>query len=157
MSAFVLLWNPQRTPWATLDWMRHRMAEDPLYRPRMSWSTGSRKGGIKVGDLIFMRRVGEEPRGIIAAGAADSEIYVGEHWENEYRPCHYVDFHLYWIADPYDAIPVSVTHQCSGVKLDNRTLWIIQCEISRYRWPLTYGSPEPAAGAEAAARPGASA
>lgn len=45
------------------------------------WSCGRTKT-IKTGDRLFLLRQGREPRGILASGAAKSEPYLDEHWDD---------------------------------------------------------------------------
>jgi 5-methylcytosine-specific restriction enzyme A len=46
------------------------------------WSCGNNKS-IEKGDRVFLLRQGEEPRGIVGAGFADSEPFEEVHWRAE--------------------------------------------------------------------------
>ena len=40
---------------------------------------------IKQGDKVYLIRLGEEPRGIVASGRALSGVFTGTHWDEERR------------------------------------------------------------------------
>ncbi len=46
------------------------------------WSCGNSKN-IRPDDRVFMIRLGKDPRGIMASGRADSEVYKDRHWDEE--------------------------------------------------------------------------
>jgi hypothetical protein len=48
----------------------------------MDWSCGNSKS-IANGDRLFLLRQGEEPRGIVGVGYAESEPYRDTHWREE--------------------------------------------------------------------------
>lgn len=116
--AFVLLWNPARTYWPIgTQYSRLQDAKARGGKWVGCWSTGARKQGITVGDVIYLRQVGAEPRGIVAAGVATTGVYVDRHWENA-GPCHYVDIAWEWIAaTDNQTIPLPFNQQAGGVEI----------------------------------------
>jgi len=74
MATYLLSWNPKVYKW-THDFSK------PY---RGDWTTSSK--GIVPGDRLFMIRLGKEPRGIIGAGQATSEV-VERHVDCELEMC----------------------------------------------------------------------
>ena len=85
MPNYLLTWNPKL--WSASE--RKEFAEE-LSRIRsgtpheMEWSTGKRRN-IREGDRLFIVRLGEEPKGIIAAGWAIRKNFEKEHWDRVKR------------------------------------------------------------------------
>ena len=80
MSTYLLTWSPKKWEWRDLS---RRIAE--IRRKGFcitEWSCGNNKS-IKKGDRLFLLRQGEEPRGIVGAGWAESEPYADIHWREE--------------------------------------------------------------------------
>src|SRR3982751_5479523 len=80
MSTSLLTWSPKKWRWADLP---RRIAE--IKRKGFcitDWSCGNNKS-IAKGDRLFLLRQGEEPRGIVGAGWAESESYEEIHWREE--------------------------------------------------------------------------
>jgi 5-methylcytosine-specific restriction protein A len=78
MAAHLLTWNPEKWSWPSfeLDLERSRSGR----RCVMSWSTGGVRS-IHEGDRLFLLRQSAEPRGILAAGFAVSEVYDDKHYD----------------------------------------------------------------------------
>lgn len=78
--AFLFLVNPRLHYNPYPDWQRWL----PLVRRgksvELEWNTGSRRRGMKSGDLALMVKVGQDPRGLVAYGTVESEIYEAPHW-----------------------------------------------------------------------------
>lgn len=80
MSTYLLTWSPKKWRWKDLP---QRIAE--IKRKGFcvtDWSCGNNKS-IAKGDRVFLLRQGEEPRGIVGAGYAESEPYEEIHWREE--------------------------------------------------------------------------
>ena len=80
MSTYLLTWSPKRWQWKDLS---QRIGE--IKRKGFSvtdWSCGNNKSIVK-GDRVFLLRQGEEPRGIVGAGWAESASYEEIHWREE--------------------------------------------------------------------------
>lgn len=80
MSTYLLTWSPRKWQWTDLP---GRIAE--IRRKGFcitDWSCGNNKS-IRKGDRLFLLRQGEEPRGIVGAGWAESEPYEEIHWREE--------------------------------------------------------------------------
>jgi len=88
MSAYLLLWNPKKWDWTSLETDIDTV--DLTGRCSQRWSCGVTKS-IQPGDRIFLLRVGGEPRGIIGAGFAYSNPFYEPHWSDEARDALYVD------------------------------------------------------------------
>lgn len=97
--AFLLTWNPDNWDWSNYAQSvaateRDEVVEEP-------WSTGSRKTGIRLGDLVFLLRQGKHGRGIVGSGQAtdfsgmaqsDSElIHKDSHWNGSGALANFVD------------------------------------------------------------------
>ena len=80
MSTYLLTWNPQKWLWADLA---GRISDIKKRGCCVTdWSCGNNRS-IARGDRLFLLRQGEEPRGIVGAGWADSEPYEEIHWREE--------------------------------------------------------------------------
>ena len=80
MNTYLLTWSPKKWRWRDLA---RRVAE--IRRKGYcvtDWSCGNNKS-IARGDRVFLLRQGEEPRGIVGAGFADSEPFEEIHWRAE--------------------------------------------------------------------------
>ncbi len=78
MNTYLLTWNPNKWQW-DLETVCEEMRRYGFLEDR--WSCGRTKR-IRRGDRVFLMRQGEEPRGIMAAGAAWSEPFYAAHWDN---------------------------------------------------------------------------
>lgn len=78
MKTFLLTWNPKRWHWDELP----KEANDTAAGKSVlgQWSCGSTKQ-IQIGDRVFLVRLGEEPKGIIASGWATTIPFEAEHWD----------------------------------------------------------------------------
>jgi 5-methylcytosine-specific restriction protein A len=79
MNTFLLTWNPSNWPWETLEKDIKQLEKHGVFRD--SWSCGNKKHTIKLGDRVFLMRLGSEPKGIVASGYTTSDIYQDEHWD----------------------------------------------------------------------------
>jgi 5-methylcytosine-specific restriction enzyme A len=80
MRTYLLTWSPKKWQWKDLP---RRISE--LKRKGYcvtDWSCGNNKS-INKGDRVFLLRQGEEPRGIVGAGWAESDSYEEIHWRKE--------------------------------------------------------------------------
>lgn len=80
MSTYLLTWSPKKWQWNNLS---RRIGE--IKRKGYSvtdWSCGNNKS-ISKGDRVFLLRQGEEPRGIVGAGRAESDSFEEVHWRKE--------------------------------------------------------------------------
>jgi 5-methylcytosine-specific restriction enzyme A len=80
MSAYLITWSPKRWMWEDLP-KRIREIKRKGFCVT-DWSCGNNKS-IEKGDRLFLLRQGEEPRGVVGAGWADSEPYAEIHWREE--------------------------------------------------------------------------
>lgn len=78
MSAFLYTWNPKRWSWVDQADAIYRVNNGKPYD--MYWSCGNTKK-IAVGDVFFLMRLGEEPKGIIGCGYVSSTPYELPHWD----------------------------------------------------------------------------
>lgn len=69
-SAWLLTWNPENWEW------KDNVTET-------TWSCRSK--GVQVGDTVYVIKVGEMPRGIMASGIATSEPIEEPHWDEDKR------------------------------------------------------------------------
>lgn len=81
MGTFLLTWNPARWKWEQMQEAVKITLKGEMHSER--WSCNTKK--IHIGDRIFLIKLGEEPRGIVASGYVTSELYDSEHWDEEKR------------------------------------------------------------------------
>lgn len=102
MPTFLLTWNSNssKSKWESLaddvEAVRNGESRDEGRR----WSVGVRKSGIAPGDRFFMLRQGPEPRGIMASGRIESDVYEDSHWDDPARTANYVDITFDALIDP---------------------------------------------------------
>ncbi|HEX8354548.1 MAG TPA: hypothetical protein VF611_16705 [Pyrinomonadaceae bacterium] len=80
MSTYLLTWSPKKWRWTDLSGRIREIRKKGFCIA--DWSCGNNKS-IAKGDRVFLLRQGEEPRGIVGAGWADSDSYEEIHWRSE--------------------------------------------------------------------------
>jgi len=107
-STFLLTWNPEDSD---LDF--DKAWEDGQFQ----WSTGVRVGGINIGDRLFVHKQGDEPRGIVLAGYALSEVYQGRNWRRgKKKPANFVDVEPEEMVSPEHPLSIDVLKPANIVK-----------------------------------------
>ena len=119
MNYWLLTWNPKRWDWnerlgGYLDLMDRIQQVGKVFE---RWSTGVNVS-IKEGDRVFLIRLGEDPRGIVASGYAATNVFKSPHWEDhraikgEFSKHIYVQFDK--ILDIKDSpLPMSILKEIS--------------------------------------------
>ncbi len=79
MATFLLTWNPKRWKWKSLKKDVKQVANGE--KLVTNWSCGNSQK-INIGDCIYLIRLGEEPKGIIASGVITSPPFRLPHWDN---------------------------------------------------------------------------
>ncbi|MBP5398372.1 MAG: hypothetical protein J6Y32_07115 [Bacteroidales bacterium] len=84
MSTWLFTWNPTRYPWndRLTGYLTLKNQISQVGSAFHTWSCGVNKS-IITGDRIFLIRLGEEPRGIIASGYAATGVFESPHWNPE--------------------------------------------------------------------------
>lgn len=97
MPTYLLTWNPERWQWNYIQKSIAQIETDGFcFEP---WSVGVTKK-IRTGDRVFLMKLGEKPRGILASGWVTSDTYEGTHWGDNSKTALYVDVHFDAIIDP---------------------------------------------------------
>lgn len=81
-GAYLLTWNP--------DHFQFGGDEGVLPGTEHRWTCHSKQP--RVGDRVYLIRLGVEPRGIVASGTVTSPTEEGPHWRDESRTAGYVRF-----------------------------------------------------------------
>lgn len=81
-SAYLYTWNPKRWAWVDQADAIYRVNNGDQYD--MYWSCGNTKK-MQVGDVFFLMRLGEEPKGLIGCGYISSFPYPLPHWDSAKR------------------------------------------------------------------------
>ena len=81
MTTWLFTWNPAYYPWNdSLESYKNVKAEiDQIGFSFQRWTCGITKR-IKLGDRIFLIRLGKDKAGIVASGTAASDVFAGPHW-----------------------------------------------------------------------------
>lgn len=82
MPTFLLTWNPKKWNWKSLE--KDIETVRAKGKKRDTWSVGITKR-ITEGDRVFLMKLGEPPRGMIASGWVQSETFSDKHWDIEAR------------------------------------------------------------------------
>lgn len=78
MNTFLLTWNASNWDWRDLkENIKHL---ETVGSVESRWSCSNSKL-IKKGDRVFLMKLGEEPKGIMASGYAKSSYYAAPHWD----------------------------------------------------------------------------
>lgn len=92
MNTWLLTWNPRyHGTGSTLPHEAKRVQAGRI--TKSDWSCGVNKS-IRLGDRLFLLRLGKEPKGIVGAGFATGIPYKGRPWTGKpsRKPALYVDF-----------------------------------------------------------------
>jgi hypothetical protein len=83
MATFLLAWNPDRWPWDEDD-LREKVTRVRKGKSVSDqWSTGGSRRPRK-GDQFYLIKLGKElPKGIIASGTIESNVFQDLHWDEE--------------------------------------------------------------------------
>lgn len=106
MATYLLTWNPARWPWDNLQDDLDAIKKQGFCLG--TWSCGVTKK-IVPDDRVFLIKLGKEaPRGILASGWAISDVFEGDHWDedaaSEGKTALYIDVHFDSILDPEQSI-----------------------------------------------------
>lgn len=114
MNTYLLAWNPRLWDWEDLAEQALQTAKGESVAG--TWTCASKR--IQPGDRLFLIRLGEEPRGIMASGWAQSAVKIGPHWdeklarEGKERP--YITYEFECLLDPRIDVPLSMTRLSTG-------------------------------------------
>lgn len=78
MKTFLLLWSPKVFAWDRIEEDFQKFCKSGL---TLSWSIGQRKR-LPIGSRVFVMRVGQNPRGIVASGLTVSSPYRNANNDN---------------------------------------------------------------------------
>ncbi|EIO3907586.1 AAA family ATPase [Vibrio vulnificus] len=90
MSVYLLTWNPKH--FSTGGEGSEPGTLDYAVGEQVRWSCHSQQP--KLGDTIYLIRLGVEPRGIVAKGTVSKESYLADHWSDASKEKRYIDFKL---------------------------------------------------------------
>ena len=119
MNTYLFLWNPKKWTWTTLEQDIEQV--DLTGRCSQRWNCGNTKS-IRLGDRIFLLKVGTEPKGIIAAGFATSAPFYERHWSGENKDTLYIDVDFEVLLNP-DQEPILTVDMLNTGKLDKQN-WL---------------------------------
>lgn len=77
MGTFLFAWNPKKWDWTNLEQNIEEL--EKTGRVTQMWSCASHKS-IKVGDRVFLIKLGKGERGIIGAGFVATSPFLSPHW-----------------------------------------------------------------------------
>jgi len=97
MKTYLFTWNPKRYSWETLEQDIEQV--DLTGKCSQDWSCGNTKS-IQPGDRIFLVKLGTEPKGIIGAGFATTDVFAGRHWSGENKEAFYIDIDFEALLNP---------------------------------------------------------
>ncbi|MBS1545771.1 MAG: HNH endonuclease [Bacteroidetes bacterium] len=97
----LLIWNPNKWEWESLDDMVEETARSGSCLDQ--WSVG-RSRDIAPGDRFYLMHLGAEPRGIMASGWIMSEPESKPHWDGSERSTLYVDIEYDRLFKPESCI-----------------------------------------------------
>jgi len=100
MKTHLLLWDPKKWPWATLEQDIEQV--NLTGRCLQIWGCGNSTKSIQAGDRVFLMKIGEEdPKGIVASGFASSTPYKDEHWNDKNKTANYIKVEFDVLLNPY--------------------------------------------------------
>lgn len=120
MKTWLLTWNPERTPWDELNGGFNDLINRIKQVGRVfdTWSTGVNIS-IKEGDRVFLIRLGNEPRCIVASGYAVTNVFKSPHWEEHRAIRGDISKHIYvefdkMVSPQESPLPMSVLKRISS-------------------------------------------
>ncbi len=79
-KAYLLTWNPKKWDFPEgYDAFRNKVINDGYFE--MDWAAVNTS--IQIGDELFLMRLGDKPRGIVAKGIAIDTVHSGRHFVKE--------------------------------------------------------------------------
>lgn len=113
MSTYLLAWNPRRWNWKNLATQALQTARGETVAG--GWTCVN--GNVKKGDRLFLVRLGEEPRGIMASGWAQGGVEPGPHYDPalcaQGKESDYVDYEFECLLDPHIDAPLPLNELTS--------------------------------------------
>lgn len=101
MATYLLTYNTDRWAWNDIDSAIEQLRENGSYID--SWSSGNRKD-IKVGERVFVIKLGTEPRGIFISGWVYNGHFLDKHWDKEKakqgKKANYIEVNFEVILNP---------------------------------------------------------
>ncbi len=97
METYLLLWNPKKWDWKTIQQDILELAQNDKLMG--SWSCGITKK-IKPNDRFFLMRLGKEPKGICASGKIINSPVLDNRWDNKEGSTYYIKLEFEIILDP---------------------------------------------------------
>ena len=82
--AYLLTWNPEHFKLGGDDGV--------VIGEEQRWTCHSKQP--KVGDTVYLIRLGQEPRGIVARGVVTTESFEEPHWRDPTKPARYIRFRV---------------------------------------------------------------
>lgn len=107
-QAYMLLWNPENYIWPDDDRLGilAETMSGSTYMER--WSIYANLTKVRIGDRVFLRKTGLQPRGIVASGIVSGAPVADAHWADiEGRPTTYVDIDWDAMVEPEDVLDLS--------------------------------------------------
>ncbi|CAB3793855.1 hypothetical protein LMG28614_03779 [Paraburkholderia ultramafica] len=122
MTAFLLIWSPEKWPWPELPDIAQRVAAGVAVTD--VWGCGFARS-ILPGDRVFLHRVARQPKGIFGSGYVTRAPYEvpDPATKRGYRLC--IDFVYDWLVDAHEA-PVIPREMLRTHPLSVQT-WDAQC------------------------------
>ena len=96
-KTFLFAWNPKKWKWETLQQSIDQIEQTGQATEK--WSVISHRK-IQPGDKAFLMRLGDEPKGIMAAGFVSTVPFLSKHWSGEGKSMHCVMINFEVILDP---------------------------------------------------------
>ena len=109
---FLLTWNPKRGfPWNEREEVVRRTSTGVAVPDR--WSVGARTSGFSVGDTVYLLRLGDDPRGVVASGTiTDPEVRREPHWNGQLgKMANYVDLNWQSAVDDSEILSIRVLEE----------------------------------------------
>lgn len=151
-ATYLLTWNPRAFPWDTLSADADAVSRDELPSSIVGgqkWSVINKQ--MKVGDRVFLVRVGLDPKGIVGSARITRAPYADQHWSGEAgKTATYVDLKWDTLQRPGEA-PLALadlrthidadykwTPQASGMSMSLRVAARLESAWLQYQhgnWP----------------------
>ena len=118
MKTFLLIWNPKKwAKWESLAAEALKSAAGERIADR--WSFSAHIKTVQIGDRVFLIRLGERPKGIIASGWVTDAPRLGEHWDKKKaaigKEVFYVECEWERLLNPEIDAPLDLAQLKSGV------------------------------------------
>lgn len=106
MATYLIAWNPKKWHWDETNLKEAAAITQKGGRPRIRWSFGKTAKAMP-GDRVYMIKLGQDPRGLVASGFVVSRPKLSGHYSDPGLPPQmYASIQLDYLVDGYKKVVI---------------------------------------------------